>query len=348
MLVSIVVPCRNEARAINSFLRSVLEQELNDIRREIIIADGMSEDGTREVLKEFVKKHPEVQVIDNPRRIVSTGLNMAIKLAHGDIIIRLDVHTEYRSDYVRSCVKALMDTGADNVGGACLAMGEGYLGRAIASAFHSAFAVGGARWHQPTYEGPADTVHLGCWRRDVLARIGLFDENLVRSQDDELNLRLIRAGGTVWQSPKIVSCYRPRSSLSALFLQYFQYGFWKVAVTRKHHLPASWRHLIPAAAVLANCLFLAYVILRGTTGIRPIPSLATSWASLCVTYILTSLISALLIARKSGWVLFPILPVVFATYHLAHGSGFLTGLLYFSTKPADLARRETLFTELTR
>src|SRR5262249_37453116 len=145
-------------------LDSLLKQDLEGIEAEIIIADGMSDDGTREVLEAFHEEHPQVCVIDNPGRIVSTGLNAAIRAARGDIIMRMDVHARYRADYIRRCVEVLERTGADNVGGPAIAKGDGYVGQAIAAAFQSAFSVGGARGHQPDYEGPVDTVWLGCWR----------------------------------------------------------------------------------------------------------------------------------------------------------------------------------------
>jgi succinoglycan biosynthesis protein ExoA len=190
-------------------------------------------------------------VIDNPGRIVSTGLNSAIKAARGEIVVRMDAHTEYAPDYVQQCVAVLQETGADNVGGPARTRAETYLEKAVAAAYHSRFAVGGARFHDVNYEGWVDTVTYGCWRREAFDRFGYFDEELVRNQDDEHNLRIIRDGGKIWQSPKIRSWYRPRGSLSALFKQYMQYGYWKVRVIQKHKLPASWRHLVPGAFVLA-------------------------------------------------------------------------------------------------
>src|SRR5262249_47627952 len=150
------------------------------------------------------------------------------------------------SDYCRRCLEALRLTGADNVGGAARTKASGLRARAIAAAYHSRFSTGGAKFHDERYEGYVDTVTYGCWHKSTLERLGLFDETLARNQDDELNLRLVRAGGKIWQSAAVVSWYRPRSSISALCRQYFQYGFWKVAVIRKHVLPASWRHLAPA------------------------------------------------------------------------------------------------------
>ncbi len=189
--------------------------------------------------------HPSVRVIENPERIAPTGLNRAILAANGEYIVRMDVHTRYADDYIVRCLEVIRSTGATNVGGAARTEATEWVPRAIAAAYGSAFAVGGARFHFPDYEGAVDTVTYGCWRRDNLIRLGLFDVEFVRNQDDELNLRIVRSGGLVWQSPSIISWYRPRRSLGHLFRQYFQYGFWKVAVIRKHRLPASWRHIVP-------------------------------------------------------------------------------------------------------
>ena len=346
--VSIIVPCRNEARAIDAFLKSLLTQELEGIEWEAIIADGMSDDGTRNVLHRISKEHRQIRIIDNPSHIASTGLNACIRAAKGDVILRMDVHTEYKSDYVRRSVEVLGRTKAANVGGACIAVQTGYVGRAIAAAFHSPFAVGGARWHRPTYEGPVDTVHLGCWRREVLEQIGCFDETLARNQDDELNLRLTRAGGTIWQSPEIVSWYHPRSSLGALFRQYFQYGFWKVAVIRKHRLPASWRHLVPGAFVLANLVVLAAVLIGTLVGRRPFSWFTVAGMWMDIGYAAALLVAACFAAKRNGWILFPILPLVFSTYHVAYGIGFLYGICHFSITPRESRSGEAVFTASTR
>lgn len=344
-LVSIVVPCRNELKSIRIFLDSLLKQDLEGIESEVIIADGASDDGTREWLEAYQEHHPEIRVIQNRGLIVSTGLNAAIRASRGDIILRMDAHTEYRADYVRSCVELLESTGADNVGGPAIARGNGYIGRAIAAAFQSPFSVG-ARGHQPDYEGPVETVYLGCWRREVFEKAGLFDESLVRNQDDELNLRLSRAGGRVWQSPEIVSRYLTRSSLSKLFRQYFQYGFWKVAVIRKHRIPASWRHLVPGTFVLMNVLFLAAILLRALTGNTRVSWPLAIWACVDILYALLSAAAAWNAARKNGWDLLPLLPVVFAIYHVAWGLGFMIGVFVFSKSPSP--QGGTVFTGITR
>ena len=183
-LVSIVVPCRNERQYIENCVRKILAQEPPPGWFEVIVADGMSNDGTRDVLARLQSENPGLRVIDNPAKTAAAGLNSAIEIAQGQIIIRMDVHTKYAPDYVRQCVATLEETGADNVGGPWIAEGQGLIGQAIAAAFQSPFSVGGALGHNPCYEGELDTVYLGCWRRGVFDRIGFFDEQLVRSEDD--------------------------------------------------------------------------------------------------------------------------------------------------------------------
>src|SRR6266851_4485219 len=274
--VSVIVACRNEIAYIHSFLDSLFWQDLGGTRIEVLIADGMSDDGTRQVLERYRRNCPTLLVIDNPDKITSAGLNAAIHAARVEIIIRMDAHTEYAPDYIRRCLAVLNETSADNVGGPALTRADGYLGRAIAFAYHSAFSCGGAKFHDAEYEGYVDTVPYGCWRKSTLERIGLFDESLSRNQDDELNLRLISSGGRIWQSPKITSWYRPRATLTALFRQYFQYGFWKVSVIRNHAKPGSWRHLIPGA-----CLLIGVVLLLGAVGASL--SGCASWKSAFIT-----------------------------------------------------------------
>ncbi len=324
--ISILVPCRNERAAIAETLDSILAQDLAGFDWEVLVADGMSDDGTREVLERYRKAEPRIRIIDNPGRVVPSGLNAAIRQARGEIILRMDAHTSYAPDYVRRCVETLVATGAENVGGPARTKPQGYWGRAIAAAYHSPLACGGARFHNPEYEGWADTVPYGCWRKSTLLKLGLFDEALVRNQDDELNLRLCRSGGRIWQSPAIVSWYQPRASLGRLFHQYFQYGFWKVAVIRKHRIPASWRHLAPAAFVLALALL-------------PLiwPKL---WLALLAIYAAACLGASVSASRQHGWTLFPVLPLVFFAYHFAYGFGFLTGLCRAGPHP--------LFTRVTR
>ena len=319
--VSIIVPCRNEVSAIAATVDSIRSQDPIDGDFEVIVADGMSDDGTRDILARLTAADPRITMVDNPEGIVSTGLNRAIRQAQGKIIIRMDAHTIYARDYVRRCVEVLNEAHADNVGGPWVARGGGIVGRAIAAAFGSGFAAGGARSHDCQYQGIVDSVYLGCWRREVFERVGFFDEELVRNQDDEFNLRITRQGGTVWQSPRIKSVYSSRSSLRGLFKQYLQYGYWKVRVLQKHKIPASVRHLVPAAFLLA---------LAGL----PVVALWFEvvwwfWGGLLGLYMTLLLLASIVTASRQGSELLLYLPLVFACFHIGYGLGFLHGILDF-------------------
>jgi succinoglycan biosynthesis protein ExoA len=345
--VSIVVACRNEIRHIREFLECVWAQNMAGIAWEAIIADA-SEDGTRDALEKWGKGHPELTVLPNPGKIVSTGLNRAIAAARGEIIIRMDVHTVYAPDYCRRSIDTLERTGADNAGGPARTRPRGALGRAIAAAYHSRFGNGGARFHDENYEGWVDTVPYGCWRKATLERIGLFDEALVRNQDDELNLRLIRGGGKIWQTPEIVSWYMPRSNLRALFRQYSQYGFWKVAVVRKHRLPASWRQLVPAAFVGGNLMLMVLMLATALVTPRLCAVLCVLWAAQACAYLAATLAASAAGARRCGWAA-RYLPAVFPAYHIAYGAGFLAGLVRLvKAKPVVGHYAESAFTRITR
>ena len=343
--ISLVIACRNEHGRIEACLESALSQIAPEGGFEVIVADGMSDDGTRRIVQGIADKAnrnhadaagPIIRVVENPRRIVSNGLNAAIRAAHGEVIIRMDAHTDYASDYVVRCDEILRQTGADNVGGPARTKAAGYLQQAVAAAYHSSFSVGGARFHNPEYEGWVDTVTYGCWRKQVFERFGYFDEELVRNQDDEHNLRIIRGGGQIWQSPRIKSWYRPRASLGALFNQYKQYGYWKVRVIHKHKLPASWRHLVPGAFVLTLLMlalasvFSAMLALIRQDASRPVLQLPLITLLLVAgIYLVTVLCASVHTSARSQWKLLPTLPIVFVCYHFGYGCGFLRGVWDF-------------------
>jgi glycosyltransferase involved in cell wall biosynthesis len=319
--ISAIVPCRNERDHIEACVRSLLAQEAPPGDVEVIVVDGVSNDGTGDVLKRLLQEDSRLRIIENPKCITPSGMNLGIRHAHGKYIAIMGAHNRYAADYLRRSVEVLEKTGADNVGGAMICEAESWLQQAVAAAHHSPFSVGGARWHNPDYEGPADTVFGGVYRREVFDQIGLFDEELVRNQDDELNLRLVRAQGKVWQSPLIKSWYRPRKSLSTLFQQYLQYGYWKVRVIQKHKIPASVRHLIPGCFVFLVSI-LPFVSFWWTLAVW-------IWLGLVSAYASCNLIASSLTAARRGWRLLPILPLVFVCYHFAYGCGFLHGILDF-------------------
>jgi succinoglycan biosynthesis protein ExoA len=345
-LVSVILPCRNEAGYIEDCLKSILAQELSDADFEIIVADGVSNDGTSEFLERFSAENPKVRLLNNPGRIVSTGLNAALREARGEVIVRMDAHTVYAPDYIKQCLAVLRQTGADNVGGPMCTTATTYKERAVRAAFHSPFAVGGARSHNPDYEGYVDTVIYGCWRKSIFDRVGNFDEYLVRNQDDEHNLRITRNGGRIYQSPRIRSWYHVRDSFKAVLRQYMQYGYWKVLVIRNHRLPASIRHVVPAAFVgTLGLLLIAGLFWR--------PALAAAMA-LAGVYLLAVLLASMLTAARTEWKLLPALPLAFCCFHLGYGYGFLRGIVDFvlfqkapATKFVQLTRRQRRSTSAT-
>jgi glycosyltransferase involved in cell wall biosynthesis len=337
MLVSIISPCRNEAGHIDAYVQAVLAQECRGFDLEVVIADGQSDDGTRQKLEAWMQCEPRLKFIANPGRIVSTGLNLALQESRGEIVVRLDIHTTYAPDYVAECVKALQETGATCVGGPWVARGEGLVQRAVACAFQSRFGSGGAASRNASYSGPVDTVYLGAWRRADLLAIGGFDENLVRNQDDELNLRIIRGGGRVWQSSAIRSEYRPRASLAALFRQFHQYGYWKVPVIRKHHLPASPRHLAPFGFVV----WLAVLALAAPFSIIA----ATALLATLLVYAIVALACAAAVqgvgASASGMA---VTALAFACMHAGYGLGFGRGLWEFAVLRRGATEKMTRLT----
>jgi glycosyltransferase involved in cell wall biosynthesis len=340
-LASVVIPARNEASHIGKCIESLLAQRDLPGSIEILVSDGMSADDTRAIVEEYARKDPRVRLVDNPRRIVSTALNEAIRLAQGEIILRVDAHTVVEDDYVAACIDVLRRSGADNVGGPWRAApGDSFWSRSIAATFQHPFAVGGARSHRLDYEGPADSVYLGCWRRRVFDEVGLFDEELVRNQDDEFNLRLNRRGKTVWQSPRIRCWYAARNTLSSLWAQYFQYGFWKIRVMQKHRMPASIRHVVPLAFVCGLLVGASLSFLH--------PLLAWVYVGACALYLLMVVAASAHVALKKGLRLLPFLPATFITYHLAYGLGSLCGAAHFLVLRRGGAEAGRAWKRLTR
>ena len=331
-LISVIVPCRNERQHIDAFCDSATRQVLPEgWQMEVLVADGESDDGTRQRLQERCAGDPRLVLVDNPGRIVSTGLNACIARARGEVIARLDVHSQFAPDYLAQCIAALARTGADNVGGPWVARGTGPMGAAVAAAFQCRWVVGGARSRDTGFEGEVDTVYLGCWPRGVFERYGAFDETLVRNQDDEHNLRLRLAGARIWQSRLIRSTYQPRNSLKHLFSQQRQYGYWRPFVMRKHGQPGAPRQLVPAAFVAAVAGGVALLPL--TT--MPLGALAAAYGA----YLAVACTAA---AKAAGdWALLPRLPAAIAAFHVGYGLGTWRGLwdIARSRAPsADFAR----------
>ena len=319
--VSVLIPIRNEAYSIEDCLVAVFKQDYPADCMEILVADGMSDDGTRQKLHALQQEHPNLFVFDNTKKIVPTGLNIMIEKSKGEVIIRVDGHTIISPDYVRQCVRLLKSSGAENVGGRMNARGENFFGEVVALATSSPFGIGGARFHHSQKEEWVDTVYMGAWGREVFEKIGMFDEELVRDQDDEFNYRLRKFGGKILLSPKIKSTYTPRGSLKGLWRQYFQYGFYKVRVLQKHPAQMRSRQFVPLAFVLA---LMAGIMLTIVT-----PWVWIPLSALVSVYLLANLAASAITAKNKGWRYLPLLPFAFAILHISYGTGFLTGLFKF-------------------
>lgn len=330
-LVSIIIPCRNEEGFISGCLDSVVSQDYPRDRLDVLVVDGMSEDGTREKVLAAARKEPRVVLLDNPRGTAPAALNVGIRKARGKVIVRIDAHALYAPDYVSRCVEVLERTGADNVGGAMRVLTTTPFERAVALATGSAFGVGGARFHFEGHEGYVDTVYLGAYRKEVFAAVGAFDEAFVRNQDDEFNLRLTRAGGRIYMSRDIKSWYFPRSSPRRLWRQYFQYGYYKALVIKKHRVPASARHIVPGA-------FVSALIGLPVAGAFEPALLGALWAMLAAYAFFASIFTARLCADK-GWRMCLLVPAVFLTLHVGYGLGFLKGVADFVVRGKGTGRR---------
>ena len=321
--VTVILPIRNESGFIARSLGAVLAQDYPRGRMEVVVADGMSTDDTRAIVRQCADAAPgiNVTIVDNPEGIVPTGMNAALKAARGEVVVRVDGHTIIEPDYVRECAAALARSGAENVGGRMSAVGRGNFARAVAAATSSRFGVGGARFHYSDQEELVDTVYMGAWPKAVLDGLGGFDPEMVRDQDDELNYRLRERGGRILLSPRIRSRYYNRSSLRSLARQYFQYGYWKVRVMQKHPRQMRPRQFAPPALVAG---------LLGTALTAAVsPRAGKGFLALAGTYLAGNAAASVLAARRSGWRLLPFLPAVFGALHLSYGLGFLAGLARF-------------------
>ncbi len=318
--VTVVLPVRNEARFIRACLDAVLDQDYPADRMEIIVADGMSTDGTREIAASLQQRCPALRVIDNRGGIVPTGLNAAIAMARGEIIVRVDGHCEIARDYVSKCV-AHLQSGVDAVGGPLDTMGETTIARAIALGMSSRFGVGNSAFRTSAGRtGLVDTVAFPAYTRQVLDAIGPFDEELVRNQDDEYNYRLRKAGGRVLLAADVRARYFSRSSFRSLLRQYFQYGYWKVRVLQKHPLQMCARQFVPP-------LFLvALVALTVMAPIRPVARALL--AAIAGIYVAAGVGTAAALCGGNLRV-FALLPLVFASLHFSYGAGFLVGFVSF-------------------
>jgi succinoglycan biosynthesis protein ExoA len=333
--ISVIVPMFNEAAHVENLVADLAAQDFQgDV--EIIVADGRSTDGSVDRL-ETAAAHAELslKVIENPDRWVSHGLNACIRIAKGDLLVRLDCHTRYPPDYLRKLVVAANETDALCVGGLVVPVGRTPIERAMACATASPF--GGVHWtrHAKRRERvEVDVVYCGAFRAEAFDSAGLFDESLLRNQDDEFTLRLRRAGGKIVLDPTIRAFYTPRGSYRAAFRQYYEYGLWKLPVMAKHQQVASARSLAPLA-------FVGSIAALGLAGIHIQGARRLLTAELAV-YGISAIFFGVggIHSREESLRLLPRVVAVFPTYHFGYGIGLLRGgLSAIRTKKREDARR---------
>lgn len=318
--VSVVIPCRNEENYIGKCLDSFINQTYNKELFEVLVCDGMSDDSTRKIVNEYIKKHNNIHIIDNEGLSAPKGMNLGIKHSSSDIIIIFGAHAYADKEFIEKNVEALQNREVGCTGGPIETISENIVGSSISSAMSSPFGVGNALFRYAKKETYVDTAAFGAYPKEVLNKIGYFDEELVRNQDDELNYRVIKGGYKILLSPKIKSKYYSRGSLKKLWRQYYQYGFWKVRVMQKHGKTASLRHLVPAAFVVTNILG---VILGAF--FKPILYL---WIFEIVFYLICNIGFSIKVGRQDVKV-FKYLPLIFPILHTSYGIGFVNGIIAF-------------------
>jgi glycosyltransferase involved in cell wall biosynthesis len=316
-MITVAMVVRNEGPFIGRAIDQVLAQDYPRDRMEIIIADGLSDDDTREVVAEYQEKYPFIKVVDNPGRIVASGLNVVIDRAQGEFIVRIDGHGQVANDFVSQVVRLMEEhPEAWSGGGPIVHAGTNRFGEAVAVAMSHPAGVGLATHRFADYEGYAEGAHFPTFRKWIFERIGKFDESLVRTEDDEFNYRIAQAGGKIYVSPRVRYVYYVRDRLGKLFRQYFQYSFWRIPVIRKHKKPTTLRQVVPPL------FFLTMLVLAGV-GIwlrQPLVALA-----LPAIYLAALLAIAISVIPRKGLAVACLVPVALATIHVAYALGIAYG-----------------------
>jgi cellulose synthase/poly-beta-1,6-N-acetylglucosamine synthase-like glycosyltransferase len=327
-MVSLILPCRNEERFIGSCLDSIIANDYPKEKLEVLAIDGMSEDGTRNVIEDYTKNYPWIRLFENFKRITPVALNIGITNAKGEIIIRMDAHNCYEKDYVIRSVESLEKYGADNVGGIMrtLPREDTFTGQAIVASLSHRFGVGNSYFRVQTDEPKwVDTVFGGCYRREVFDRIGLFNQNLVRGQDMEFNLRLKKAGGKILLVPDIVSYYYARSDVKSFWTHNWNNGIWAILPFQHSPImPVSLRHLVPL-------IFVISLIGSAILGVFVKPFF---WLFLAIlgSYVLANLGASFQIAwREKDPKYLVVMPFFFGMLHFGYGLGSFWGVLKLMT-----------------
>jgi glycosyltransferase involved in cell wall biosynthesis len=329
---SVVVPIRNEEKYIATCLKSLLQQSVPCDSYEIIVVDGRSSDRSREIVAEIRRDFPNVYCLDNPAAIAPAAMNIGIRNARGQVIIRADGHNFYPHTYIENCIKYLDQTGADNVGGPWLTVpADATFGaRLVAAILSNPFGVGGSRFRTSQADGFVETVPFGAFRRELFDRIGMYNEKLVRNQDNELNARILEAGGKIYQTSALQTEYHPVATFIALLTQIFKTSQWHVFSIRENKRSMGFRHLAPAAFVLILLALVLFALL-GPSWMGRLPPIAL--ISFLTVYLLAGFWVGVGHRRDWGWDIVSIIPFATLCFHLAYGLGTLVGLRYLFKSP---------------
>jgi len=329
-IVSIIVPVYNERLYIDKILKSIFRQDYPINLLDVIFVDGMSTDGTREILFKYRHRNPYFRIVDNHCKIVPSGLNKAMEHVKGEIIARVDGHSEITSDYISRCVQYLNEFDVGGVGGKIQSVGDTIVSQAIAIGMSSRFGVGGSSFRvmdRNTGYFFTDTIVFPCYKREVFDKAGLYDEEFLCNEDDEFNYRLREEGFNLLIATDICTKYFVRGSLNKLFYQYYRYGKWKVRVLQKHPRQMRLRQFVPP-------IFVAALLVSVVPSIIWPPGLYI-FALVLGSYLVTNLAASFWTASRRGWRYLFLLPVVYAILHFSYGFGFLVGLIKFVNRWKD-------------
>jgi glycosyltransferase involved in cell wall biosynthesis len=320
--VSVIVPCLNEVKNIRSCLDSIVVNDFPKDRFELLVVDGNSNDGTREIILEFVLCYPWIRLLNNVRRITPVAMNIGIQCAKGQIVMRMDAHTVYPPNYISGLVQCLIKSEADNVGGISVVRPANNTPKAhaIAYALSHSWGVGNSHFRIGAAEPKwVDTVPFGCYWKETFDKIGLYNEALARNQDDELNHRLIKQGGRILLVPGIMSFYTARESLQKLWTMFYQYGYFKPLAARAVGAVMTTRQLIPSVFLIS--LFMAAFLATWSD------TMAVIFKMIVIAYTALNLAVSLRACLERGLRCGLWLMIVFPILHLSYGIGYLNGLL---------------------
>ena len=308
--ISVILAVRNEGVHLAHSVNAILSQDFTG-PLEVIVALGPSDDGSEVIARKLAESDSRITIIASPTGRTAAGLNLALKGSQYSNIVRIDGHAQIPQNYLTLVLEILTQSGAVNVGGVMAADGQSIFERSVARAMRSPLGVGASRFHTGGSAGAVDTVYLGAFRKEALLAVGGFDERFTRAQDWELNFRLRAAGGSIYFDPRLIVSYQPRSTLSALARQYFEYGRWRRVVSRRHQGTINLRYLAPPFTVVVSALSIILGTLVSTNFLLPV-----------LIYALFILIASAIIGKSLREVLS--LPLILLTMHMCWGTGFLT------------------------